>query len=166
MIVMQSPPVRGAPPPANSLSLLALVSVITGLVVAYVAWQQWRTARARLKLDLYERRLKVFEAVMRFFDKIAATGTASYEAINALTAGTIEARFLFKEDIVAYIDKLRTQAIELRHAEGQVRGRNTDAPDVFENWSQKYSALRDWYTQQYQDAPEKFSAYLAFRDSL
>lgn len=33
--------------------------------VAYVAWQQWRTARNKLKADLFDRRFAAFEELRR-----------------------------------------------------------------------------------------------------
>ena len=48
----------------------ALGPVIIGLAVAYIAFQQWKTARDRLKLDLYEKRLKVFTAAHEMYMEV------------------------------------------------------------------------------------------------
>ena len=48
----------------------ALLTPVIGVVAVYVAWQQWKTNDIKLKLDLYDRRLKIYLKVKEFFDKI------------------------------------------------------------------------------------------------
>ena len=40
--------------------LAAFVALVNGLIAAGIAWQRWRVARAKLKLDLFDRRLAIF----------------------------------------------------------------------------------------------------------
>jgi len=48
-------------------SLLSpIATLIVGLAVAIIAWQQWRVAKDKLRLDLFDRRYKVFEATRTF----------------------------------------------------------------------------------------------------
>jgi hypothetical protein len=42
------------------------VSIATLLVTGYIAWQQWQTAKSKFRLDLFDRRFPVFEAVMKW----------------------------------------------------------------------------------------------------
>ena len=46
--------------------LAPAATLIVGLSVAFIAWQQWQLARNKLRLDLFDRRYKVFEATRRF----------------------------------------------------------------------------------------------------
>ena len=41
----------------------AIASSFAAIVVAYVAWQQWRTARHKLAVDLFDRRLAAYRAL-------------------------------------------------------------------------------------------------------
>jgi hypothetical protein len=43
--------------------LSAALTPLIAAIVAYIAYQQYRVNRLRLSHDLFERRLKIFEAV-------------------------------------------------------------------------------------------------------
>jgi len=53
----------------------ALLTPVIAGVVAYIAYQQHKTNRDRLRLDLYDRRLKVFEGLMVLLSIIFQKGT-------------------------------------------------------------------------------------------
>jgi hypothetical protein len=47
-----------------------LLTPVIGIVVAFVAWQQWKTARDKLKLDMFDRRLAIFIAVRDYMTAV------------------------------------------------------------------------------------------------
>ncbi|MBO9873952.1 MULTISPECIES: hypothetical protein [Xanthomonas] len=73
--------------------------------VAYVAWQQWRTARNKLKSDLFERRFQLVKELRRRVDRIAA-GSAKEEEIFTLPDLAREAGFLFNKRIKNISERL------------------------------------------------------------
>ena len=56
---------------------LILTGVI-GIVTLYIAYQQYRTAKNKLRLDLFDRRLPVFEAAMKLAAGIVSKGSVSH----------------------------------------------------------------------------------------
>ena len=44
----------------------ATATFIVAAIVAYIAWQQWMVSRDRLRLDLFDRRYRVYQAVRKF----------------------------------------------------------------------------------------------------
>ncbi|MBZ2604920.1 hypothetical protein WH216_15840 [Xanthomonas perforans] len=66
--------------------------------VAYVAWQQWRTARNKLKSDLFERRFKLVKELRYRASRVAAH-SAKAEEILSLPDLAREAGFLFNKQI-------------------------------------------------------------------
>jgi|PlaIllAssembly_1097288.scaffolds.fasta_scaffold283843_2 hypothetical protein len=48
----------------------ALLTPVIAIVAAYVAWQQLKTNRRKLKLDLFEKRYTVFEKIGEFIGSI------------------------------------------------------------------------------------------------
>ena len=48
------------------------VSAAIGLVGGFFVWRQWRVARNKLRLDLFDRRWKIYEATSKFVDCRAA----------------------------------------------------------------------------------------------
>lgn len=53
----------------------ALLTPVVAVVAAYVAWQQLKTNRRKLKLDLFDRRYVVFEKIGEFIGSILTSGT-------------------------------------------------------------------------------------------
>jgi hypothetical protein len=92
------------------------VAAISGLG-AWIAYKQARIATAKLNLDLYDRRFKVFEAAKAFLSAFLTEGKFTPEELTKFTAGTSEAVFLFGEDVPRYLDNLRKKAFTHRKME-------------------------------------------------
>jgi len=79
---------------------LELCKIIPTLVVAcitaYIAFEQCKTARAKLKLDLYNKRFSIYESVLKLYQ---ATWSKDYERMELLSFEFLksfrESKFLF-----------------------------------------------------------------------
>lgn len=81
-------------------------TIVIGAGVGYVAWEQWQTAKRKLDLDLFERRLEVFSETRTFIDSIRVNqGTTSAALIQFLNA-TNPAYFLFGPEIRQFLTDL------------------------------------------------------------
>ena len=82
-------------------------TIISGLVLI-VAFMQWRTAHQKVLLDLFERRLKVYDSVAQAVDMFSAGGplNISVEAHTKLQVARLEARFLFGDEVLHHIQAL------------------------------------------------------------
>ncbi len=73
--------------------LSSLTPIFIGLAVVYIAWQQHKTNKHRLKMELFDRRYKVYDAVIvaitKNFDEI------NYDMYYILHRDVSSARFLF-----------------------------------------------------------------------
>ncbi len=97
-------------------------SFIIGLVAALIAWQQAqiskeqkRIAQAKLKFDLFVKRLAVYEEVAKLVDaaKNLNDTEAAASAIKQLLKTAHEATFLFGDDVNTLIEKLALAVAEL-----------------------------------------------------
>lgn len=92
-------------PPIIAAMISGLVALITGTVVAVFAWRQWRTAKDKLALDLFDRRLANFRTWHAAYQERAhllttwnALGTPLNEVrtpSSELDTAIADARFLF-----------------------------------------------------------------------
>jgi hypothetical protein len=65
-------------------ALLVPLVAIFGFIIAY---QQWRTAQNKLKLDLFDRRFEIYHAARKLLAAIMTSGKASDdELFNYLTS--------------------------------------------------------------------------------
>jgi hypothetical protein len=96
------------------------VAAISGLG-AWIAYKQVRIASAKLNLDLYDRRFKVFEAARGFVGKFLIDGAFTPEEITKFSAGVSDAVFLFDGEVKSYLDGLREKAFALRKMNRQAK---------------------------------------------
>lgn len=81
-------------------------TLIIGLIAAYIAWRQWETARAKLNLDLFTRRLLVFDKTWGAASSLSVKPSPVYppaEFTNLLP----EASFLFGAEVEDYMKELK-----------------------------------------------------------
>ena len=142
---------------ARSLSIAAFF--VSG-AVACVAWLQWRVARNKLRLDLFDRRRQMYEATSKFVKAVNNDPEHVDSYINEFSAGTANAELLFKSDVVNYIKEVRRVALHMqakhtlyeKQPDGDERTRNIEA----------FGADRLWLIEQSKAMTKTFAAYLGF----
>ncbi|HTO62537.1 MAG TPA: hypothetical protein VMM15_14910, partial [Bradyrhizobium sp.] len=80
--------------------IAATVSTVAVCVTGYFAWHQRELTKAKLRLDLYDRRFKIFTSIFDFYEAmIAWRGTAEQvETRTHFFRAYQEAGFLFSKD--------------------------------------------------------------------
>lgn len=86
-----------------------LIALLTGTIVAFIAWRQWRTAKDKLALDLFDRRLVAWRLIQKHLKKrideiLKAHSTGQQpefvsEHLRSLWVAIDEAHFLFGDDV-------------------------------------------------------------------
>lgn len=106
--------------------IAAAVTLLVGILVAFVAYRQWRVAHEKLILDLFDKRFAVYnearEAVRSFwtplsFDPRAAANDQSIYMAQMQRIATLHdvgrrAGFLFGDEVAARIKIVRDALIE------------------------------------------------------
>lgn len=79
-------------------------TIISGLVLV-VAFMQWRTAHQKVVLDLFERRLRIYESVAGAVEAFAKAGPLDeyIDARRRLQSAMSQARFLFGDEVLAHL---------------------------------------------------------------
>lgn len=138
-----------------------LGTLAIGCFVAYIAHGQWRTNKDKLKLDLYDRRLAVYEATMKFVLGLSGNPAVDAENMRQYLIATRQATFLFDDDTLPqYLKKLATEAIRLNRAINVTDNtfNVTDNTSHDPKWE-----LLDWFAKQEKIIEEKFAPYLQLR---
>jgi len=97
--------------------MTAAVTVVTlflSVAVVIIAALQWGVADNKLRLDLFDRRYKVYDATRKFLSLIIREATFTNPDLFEFNAGTSDAQFLFKPDVAEYLAEIRRQALHLR----------------------------------------------------
>ncbi|WP_146221891.1 hypothetical protein [Achromobacter sp. RW408] len=98
-------------PPASWVQ--ALGTPIIGVVAVYVAYQSATTARKKLKFDMFEKRVRVYEDVRAFF-KLTDSGALTYQEIQTISGLRAHAKFLFASPAIDdFLNEVTEQSREL-----------------------------------------------------
>jgi hypothetical protein len=107
--------------PVAIIWLQALAVPVLGLVAAWIAYQQWRTADRKVQLDLFDRRFAVYEAARDVVREIVRHGAADGANARAFAMATDKARFLFGAEVISQIDLTRDGIAKLIQISGRLK---------------------------------------------
>ena len=134
--------------------------MVVGGAVAFIALQQWLLARHKFRLDLFEKRYKVYEASARFLSVILSLATFNDDDLRAFNIGTMDVVFLYPKHIKEYLHEIRRRALAMRLFQTQF----TPLP-VGKERSQLVQSNHDelvWLSDQLAKLPAVFAPFLGF----
>ncbi|WP_157652994.1 hypothetical protein [Burkholderia ubonensis] len=96
----------------------ALPAVLISAYVAWVAYQQYRTNREKLRLDLYDRRFSVYVAAIDFYHMLLGydgNNQQHQDAHRAFIKAVRESRFLFGPEsaIVSILEEMHVRTARI-----------------------------------------------------
>lgn len=135
----------------------ALLTPVIALITTYIAVQQYMNDRLRVKIDLFERRYKVYAGALDFVNEIVRGGAVPDEAIGRFNQSTREAFFLFDDSVEKYIDELRAKGLEWRKVSRLLhqRGRSDQEKLISTD-----AELLSWFSSQYDASRRVFKQFL------
>jgi hypothetical protein len=159
--------------------LKALTPLVIGLALAYVAFRQWRTAKAKVRLDLFDRRFSVYMGARNLLNDLIGTNGFKPEVLEAHRSKLAESRFLFSSDVWKFTDELWNKAYKLQRikndmvvqgkviSESQVgQGTAPGSIDAAEGKIRTLGAeeteLHEWFRQENNRLVDRFKDYLDF----
>jgi hypothetical protein len=91
---------------------------IVAIFGAYIAYRQFKTAQNRLKYDLFDKRMAVYDAACKAIGIAATKGNLTGQDQIDFLVGVNSAKWLFDSKISVYLDKdLWNQIIKLEYHE-------------------------------------------------
>ena len=94
--------------------LSGFLTPIIAVLAIIIAYRQYKIQKYRVRIDLFDRRLKIYNAIMDFMSHVRQKGDASNDQIFNLIERTIDSRFLFKGEIKNHIESLIQQALDIQ----------------------------------------------------
>lgn len=137
---------------------MPLIAIIT----VYIAYQQYHINKQKLKLDLYEKRYRIFKETKKLLHKINQDGAIDTIELRDFGFNTNDKVFLFNEDIVEFIEEIKRKAIDISFNKDEIE----KAPDlVVRNLlrEEKHTLTR-WFTSEYINIESRFLIYLDFKN--
>ena len=136
------------------------LSVVTALIALYIAYEQWKTNRDKVKLELYDRRYKIYDETRRFISSAVRNGDLTNEDFSKFYEVLPETRFLFQDDVYSYMQELINKGANL-HADSVIASGSSENPH-YKNAVEKAGDIVNWYGKQYDKLHVIFKPYLSF----
>jgi len=130
------------------------MATITGLIALYIAWMQWRTNKNRLRLELYDRRYKVYSALQGFLSYVIHVGNIQLSDVVRFNGETAGSEFLFGEEVRGYLRDISAKAFELYAVQQQAAAVSGSVQ------ANRERELKEWFSDKQQDVIAKFDKYL------
>ena len=119
----------------------ALITLVIGGIAAYIACHQYHVARAKLKLDLFEKRYAIFEETWKFLSGVVQGENIRQPAIHPIMNLAPQASFLFGKDIEEYISRAHSKRSELASLEREIQLGNNEAIE-------RNTQLMEWFVNE------------------
>lgn len=142
-----------------------IATLAVGCAVAFIAWQQWQLARNKLRLDLFDRRYKVYDATRKFLAIFARDYTFTDSQLGEFAADTSEAEFLFGSDVVDYLAQIRTGALDRRTRRERAHQEVLQMPadeQAHQHAKAAEAEQQMWLDEQITAMTKTFTPYLGF----
>lgn len=142
----------------------ALLTPVIAAIAVYIAYQQWEINRRKLELELelYERRLRVHQAVTRFVGKVITEASLYTQDFSELSRGTAEADFLFASDVRVYRKDLNMHGAILRKWNNEYRDNQQVPAEGYDHGAVVKGIEQElkWFADQLEGARQLFAKYL------
>src|SRR5262245_23476651 len=86
--------------------VLPVATFFLSVAVGLIALQQWIVARYKLRLDLFDRRYRIYEAT-RTFVSLALNSAVTDSKVAEFKLATSDVDFLFRLEVGDYLKKIR-----------------------------------------------------------
>lgn len=101
-----------------------ILKSIIALFGGIIAWKQFKLHTHKAKLEIYERRIKIYYETKMFLSKMVREAKVSHSDLSTFYISVTEADFLFDSTIRAYLNEIHKRAskfmVELDNVEGDV----------------------------------------------
>jgi len=87
---------------------LSLVTAGVAIAVALISWRQWNVARAKLQLDLFEKRFGVFIDARKVLSQLAQRGELDRLEAGLPNEVIARGRFLFGPEVLQLLTELHS----------------------------------------------------------
>jgi len=138
----------------------ALLTPVIATVTTYIAVQQYRNNRLKVRHDLYDRRLAVLRATNRFFLSAWQSRGFTWDDLKEFSLSKSEAHFLYDNELDNYLKDAYERGFKLLFLEDE-RKRSSVEDDqkiVYE--------MRDhqkWFGEQRDTLNQRFRKYLSLK---
>jgi hypothetical protein len=141
----------------------AFVAFVVGSFGTYIAFNQYRMNRDKLRLDLFEKRLEAYEKLQEYFNCLLRDGRVDDKMISILAEARYKSLFLFGNEITEHINEVWDKAIKMRYLNLKLHGSGgLPIGEERNKVCDEESSILQWNIEQQNDSPKRYARYLKF----
>ena len=99
-----------------------IATIVIASFAVTITYRQWRTDHERVLLDLFEKRMTIYENVRAVIAEITRNGTADGATVLRFVQATDRIGLLFGIEVLAYSDETRERIVQLDYHKAMVNG--------------------------------------------
>lgn len=147
--------------------LLSLISgfltPIIAIITTYIVIQQYITAKAKLRLDLYDKRFKVYFSLKQFISSIVCNANVTEQELHKFLVDTNESIFLFNDDVNEYLNLVYKKGCDKWLCYKRLDDEKLPIGEERNKIAQSDYELNIWFAEQLKTSNQKFMKYLYFK---
>jgi hypothetical protein len=151
--------------PGVLTTLTALIppalTILIGVFVAFVGYQQYTVNRAKLKLDLFEKRFAIYKGTQVFLSSVLHDAKVEMDELFRFRGATQDAVFLFGDDIRKFLSAIDTRGLRLWRITQELEG--VPVGDKRSSLCKEQSEILEALIDDLPRLKEVFGPYLAFK---
>ena len=146
----------------ENIELSAVLPIFISVILGFIAYQQMRINRNKLKLDLYNKRFEVYLSALSFYQEVTSDGP-SKECHRDFINKKESAYFLFSKNKIIYdlLNKMHNESFKIsafRTGADELR----DSPDVLRKAREDSQNALSWFHGVVDLLREEMKSYLSF----
>lgn len=144
----------------------AFVALVVGVFGSYIAYSQYITARNKLRLDLFDRRLDIYNKLQGYFIHILSgqriEDCKDSNLLLTLLQACYISIFLFSDDVSELTHKIFCKATEINAVEKamglyELEKLNNEEYNLIKD---RHTELMEWSRNSHKSLPSLFSKYM------
>ena len=142
--------------------LSGTVTLVLAILTTTFIYKQHKLEKSNFKIEAYDRRIKIYDAIKMFISEIQTIGTTDDEKLTRLLQQTRQAIFLFEDDqIPQYIKLLYQKGVDLEFIKNKLHNHMVSLSDLERmNLANRARELSEWFSAQHKVVEQKFDKYM------
>ena len=142
-----------------------LLTPVIAVIAVYIAYRQHKTASDKLRLELYDRRYRIYQLTKEYVLKCYQSDD-DLDVLGKFYPVINEGKFLFKKDFTDYLTSVVNNSLHQQQIKKDLFDEKTyplNSP-AREKLLQKQRELYQWFGIHFGDIENKFLPYLNFQN--
>jgi len=136
-----------------------VVAFIAACVAGVIAHRQWVTAKNKLKLEFFDRRMEIYKLAVEVLDEMRRSSMSSLDSVLELEKALRSAPWIFDKKLTLYLADFCLRAVEMHKANQSTGGSQLEAYHSINDNNKVYSRER-FYQAEKGQLDQEFSKFL------